>query len=249
MAEKKLTTPIMYTGNILSTYCMNFPLFRKQETVFSATSGERKEVVKKLVTQSSFKGGYHLFLLISTLIVTMGLLINNGSVVIGGMVLAPLIVPILLLALGIVSMHPKSLLRAANTFFSSVGLVVGVACLTTLLVERVGIGHALVPATPRIELYVLIAFCSGIAGAFAWVKEDISTSLPGVAISVSLLPPLATVGIGLALDDRAMLTTAGTIFVANVAGILLASILVFLFFGLSGERKTEEKEIAKTDAV
>lgn len=227
---------------------MNFSFFRRESTVFSASSGERKEVIHKLITQSSFQGGYHLFLLISTLIVTMGLLINNSSVVIGGMVLAPLIVPILLLALGIVSLHPKSLLRATTTFLSSVGLVVGVACLTTLLVERVGVSHVLVPATLRVDLYVLIAFCSGIAGSFAWVKEDISTSLPGVAISVSLLPPLATVGIGLALSDKEIVVAAGTIFTANVAGILLASTIVFLFFGLNGEGKTEEKAIEASKA-
>lgn len=228
---------------------MIFSWFQKSSTLFTTTSGERKEAIQKLISQGSFQGGYHLLLLISTLIVTIGLLVENTSVVIGGMVLAPLLIPILLLALGTASLHMHSFFRAASIFLASVGLVIGVSAVTTYMVVQAGIDHEIIPATLRIELYVIIAFCSGIAGAFAWIKEGVSTAMPGVAISVSLLPPLCSVGIALALENRSLFVSAGLLFSANVAGILLASILVFLFLGLQKERKQEEKAIAQNDAV
>lgn len=227
---------------------MNLPFFRKQQTLFAATGSERREAVERLIAQGTFGSGYHLFLLLATLIVTTGLLMSNTPVVIGGMVLAPLLIPILSLSVGIVSLHPKSLLRASVIFIASVGLVVGVAWLTTILIAEVAPATNWIPETIRVDLYAFIAFCSGIAGAFAWVKEDVSPAMPGVAISISLLPPLCTVGIAVALGRPELFISAGKIFIANVAGILLASILVFLFLGLSHEKKSEERAITKATA-
>jgi outer membrane biosynthesis protein TonB len=80
-----------------------------------------------------------------------------------------------------------------------------------------------------------VALVSGIAGAYALCRKDVSTSLPGVAIAAALVPPLATVGIGLALGDGRIAGGALLLFLTNLIAISAASGLVFLALGFRPE--------------
>ena len=86
--------------------------------------------------------------------------------------------------------------------------------------------------SPRlIDLYAALA--SGAAGAFAMSRDDVSDSLPGVAIAVSLVPPLCVVGIGLAEGQWASAGSAFLLFLTNFLSILLAGGGVLALLGLS----------------
>ena len=78
-----------------------------------------------------------------------------------------------------------------------------------------------------------IAIASGIAGAYAYSKEEISKTLAGVAISVALVPPLAVAGIGIGWMDKEVFGGAMLLLGTNLAGITMAAALTFLLLGFS----------------
>ena len=79
---------------------------------------------------------------------------------------------------------------------------------------------------------LLIALAAGIAGAYVEVRHEETGLLPGVAIGVSLVPPLAAVGILLYFDQGALAWEAFLLFVTNLAAIVLAACAVFIVLGM-----------------
>jgi len=79
------------------------------------------------------------------------------------------------------------------------------------------------------DLYALVAVASGMAGALAFYWPDISESITGVSISVALLPPVVMVGLALSRAEFSLLWRSALIVVINVAGLVLAAMLVTRF--------------------
>ena len=100
----------------------------------------------------------------------------------------------------------------------------------------------LLASTPDL-IFFLVAFASGIIAAYTWVKENISGTLPGIAVAVSLIPPLAAIGISVSLFSKEVFTGSITLFLINFLGIVLASTIIFSLFGFSGLQKIQEKKI------
>jgi hypothetical protein len=90
---------------------------------------------------------------------------------------------------------------------------------------------------------------SGAAGAYALCRKDVSASLPGVAIAAALVPPLATVGIGLSHGNFAVAGGALLLFVTNLVAISAASVIVFLLFGFRPSAETERLVILRRGAL
>jgi uncharacterized membrane protein len=96
--------------------------------------------------------------------------------------------------------------------------------------------------SPRlIDLYAALA--SGAAGAFAMSRDDVADSLPGVAISISLVPPLCIVGVGLSEGEWSAAWGAFLLFATNLLSILLAGGGVLALLGL-GAAATKELQAA-----
>jgi len=91
----------------------------------------------------------------------------------------------------------------------------------------------------------MIAFASGLAVAYAWVKRDFSAALPGVAMTVSILPPLAGVGIGLVFFSYQIISQSILLLIINWLGMTGAAIIVFSLFGFSPLQKVEEQKISE----
>ena len=72
-----------------------FGIFKQRDSLLKASKKEQYEAITTLISQGTLGSGYYLFLILATLIVTPGLLLDNVSVIIGGMILAPLLIPML----------------------------------------------------------------------------------------------------------------------------------------------------------
>ena len=92
-------------------------------------------------------------------------------------------------------------------------------------------GEMLARSRPTL-LDLAVALASGLAGAYALARKDVSAALPGVAVAASLMPPLATVGLGLAMGEPRIAGGALLLFIANIAAISLAGGVVFLLLGV-----------------
>lgn len=218
---------------------------RHSDSVLEATKHERQDAIERLISQGTFGSGYYLMLCLSTLIVTPGLLMQNFAVVIGGMILAPLMVPHLSLSLSLVSGNLYGCLRSIRILLLSVLIVIATSVVTTFVLYQTEQVVSWIPQDISPGVYIFIAFCSGVAGSFAWVKENLSSSMAGVAISVSLLPPLCAAGIGLALWQAPLVKNSMILFVANLIGICLGAFLVFWILGFLNEADREQKVIEK----
>lgn len=223
-------------------------LFKSDPSLLEASRKERHAAIERLISMGTFHSGYYLLLLLATLIITPGLLINNVSVIIGGMILAPLLIPLLSISLSLVSGNINGFLRSLKILVISLVLTLATSASLTLILAEAGLVVNWIPDEINTGVYIFIAFCSGIAAAFAWVKEDLSSTAAGVAVAVSLLPPLCATGIGIALWQPVLINNSMVLFLANLVGICLAGFLVFWILGFMNTAEVEEKAIKKSDS-
>ena len=216
-----------------------------KESFYEASRKEKEETIEKLISQGTMRSGYYFMLVLASLIVTPGIFLDNTSVLIGGMILAPLMVPLLSLSLSLVSGNIAGCLRSIKILLISILIALLTSAVMTLVLSK---AYGTVPWYPQSispGIYIFIAFCSGIAGAFAWIKEDMASAVAGVATAVALLPPLCNAGIGMALGEFALVRSALTIFSANLLGITMAAFFVFWVMGFLNTGKMEERLIKK----
>ena len=174
-----------------------------------------------------------ILLILSTMIATFGLFINSSSVVIGAMLLAPLMQPIVSLSMGVLRQDSDLEFNGAKTIFWGVLAVLFTAALISLFtpIERLTTEMSGRLSPTILDLFVAIA--SGAAAAYAKSNEKIIGSLAGVAIAVALVPPLAVAGIGLGWANWYMFSIAFLLFVTNLVGIVLSAAFTFTLLGFS----------------
>ena len=219
---------------------------RDKEELLEANSEEIHTAINRLITLSTHDYGYYLFLVLSILITTTGLLLQSAPIIIGGMIIAPILLPLLSFGLAMILFEGKGIVRSLTIILISIIVALLLASATTLLAVFLGSAPASIDHVPGIispELYFLVACCSGVAGTFAFVKKHLSSSILGVAVSASLLPPLCAVGIGVAMQDASLVERSLWIFVLNVIGIIVAAGIVFWILGFRKARKLEEKTV------
>ncbi|HZJ41633.1 MAG TPA: TIGR00341 family protein [Patescibacteria group bacterium] len=211
---------------------------------FSASKEERDTLCTSIINSSSPRTGFYLLLILSTFIVAVGLINNNMILVIGGMMVAPLLSPVLSISLAITIFNLKVFIRSILVFL--------ISTLATLLVSMF-IGLVSVFSIKDIEMLnlmnlfnittFLIPIAAGAAASFTWAKKELSSSLTGVAVTVALLPPLVTMGLALAVKNYNIFLDSLNIYFLNVAGIVIGSLIIFLLMGFYKSSKTVVEQV------
>lgn len=193
---------------------------------------ERIELSEQLTNGSICSFDYLGMMFLSTAIAALGLLQNSTAVVVGAMLVAPLMTPIIGAGLSLVQGNVVLARHAAK----SVGLGFLLALLVSMLIAAVtpgvSLNHELLGRGNPNTLDLAIAFFSGIAAAYALSRPNLSAALPGVAIAAALLPPVATIGIALVLGAFDVAQGAVLLFGANVVAIIIGSALILHLVGL-----------------
>lgn len=206
--------------------------------------------IPQLEAKLFFEGAYYrrnlerfsILLTLSTIIATYAVLVDSTATVIGAMIIAPLMTPIMATAAALVMGQPhragRSLLLVVLGMVWVIGLAYGLARFFPGIISvetNSQITARIAPTLPDL----FIALASGAAGAFAMSREDVADSLPGVAIAIALVPPLAVVGITLAENAPGAAFGALLLFLTNFLSILLMGGAVFALLGL-GRAATRE---------
>ncbi len=202
------------------------PPFLKQVDESKLTGlQERLEKISKL------SADFLVLLCGSTLIATLGLFLDSPGVIIGAMIIAPLMRPLIGLSLATLTGDSTLLGRAGFTLF--VGTLAGVFISLTLalLFRSLELTPEILSRTHPTLLDMGVAIFAGAIGAYCHSDEYLSDSLAGVAISVALVPPLSVVGIGLAYNSYQVWSGAALLYATNLIGITVAGALVFLVMG------------------
>jgi uncharacterized hydrophobic protein (TIGR00271 family) len=201
----------------------------------------RAEVQVRLRDDSSPDFDFFLLVLLSSVIATLGLLINSPATIIGAMLVAPLMSPIIGLGMGSIRGDDKLLRDAASALLRGAILSIVIAALLTLwniYMPFIDLRENTLPPevmsrTQPSPIDLAIALAGGLAAAFALAMPNISAALPGVAIATALMPPLCTIGIGLAFTRWDVAGGALLLFVTNSVTIAFAAMLVFVSLGFS----------------
>jgi len=198
-----------------------------------ATSEEFKDLFALLKQNAQTSSTYLVLMALSTTIATFGLFGDSAPVVIGAMILAPLMGPIISLAMG--ALRQDSLLVKNSMITIFWGIVLGLifSILITSFTPLEVLNDQIIARIRPNLLDLGIAVASGIAGAYAYSKEEINKTLAGVAISVALVPPLAVAGIGIRWLDWGVFGGAMLLLGTNLAGIVMSASLTFLVLGFS----------------
>lgn len=205
------------------------------------TVSERADVYRTVRRGARPDADFFIMIGLSATIATLGLLVNSAAVIIGAMLVAPLMSAIISLGLGVVQGDWRLLRLAAGATLRGMLLAVAVAALITLIVPNASATGEILGRTHPYLFDLGVALASGAAGAYALCRRDVSASLPGVAIAAALVPPLAVVGIGLALWDGQIAGGAVLLFLTNLIAISAAGGLVFLALGFRPELRVQAR--------
>lgn len=175
-----------------------------------------------------------ILLVLASAIATFGLLSNSVATIIGAMIVAPLMLPIMGFAYGIAVGDGKaigmSLLVGAGGILTAIAVGFVLAQVMTSSFDPEQNGQIMARTAPSL-LDMLAALATGLAGAFAIGRRDVSDTLPGVAIAISLVPPLANVGILLSAGRADLAYGSLLLFVTNYLAIVLTGAFVFGLMG------------------
>ncbi len=181
----------------------------------------------------------------AAVIAAAGVAADSTAVVIGAMLIAPLITPMMGMALGLTMGWETKLIKATTMVVLGVGIAVGVGALMPSLITTsidVASNAQVVSRTSPTLIDLVIAIAAGAAGAYALARPDVSSSLPGVAVAIALVPPLSVVGILLQASEWRLATGAGLLFLTNMVAILVTGGLVFLVTGVAPLRRLNESQ-------
>ncbi len=190
------------------------------------------EAFDKINTNTKLSTSYLILLIGSSIVCTLGLLLNATAIVIGGMIISPLMWPLMKISLGI-SYEKRSYVRQALILLL-ISIVVGVisALIITYLSPVKLVNEEILARTNPTLLDIFVALVAGTVAALALVQPRISESLAGVAIATSLMPPLCVSGIGLALGNLDIFSGALLLFLANIVSIIFIAVILFYFVGI-----------------
>jgi uncharacterized hydrophobic protein (TIGR00271 family) len=223
----------------------------KEKLLIHASIFEKKAACDKLIEESATTKEFYLLLLSSASIITLGLILDNSSIVIGGMLLTPLFSPLLTIGLGIVLSNRNIIIQSFLNFLKLTAVIIVTSFIVSFVVNvKEPTIEILLRTTPKFE-YFLVALIAGFIGTYFWVKPHLQNLVSGVIVAVALAPPISCLGIGLGLFNKDIISGSLMFFILNFSGILFTSILMFSLFGFGQKskelEKTIEQEVVKTN--
>ncbi|GAA4353034.1 TIGR00341 family protein [Microbacterium rhizosphaerae] len=180
------------------------------------------------------RSGFLIMLTLAGIIAIAGVITDSTATVIGAMIIAPLGTPILAIGLGIVTGRLSLVVRSILWVLAGLVIVIVLGLGFSVFVatpESLATNSQVVGRTSPSFMDLVAALATGFAGGFAMCRKDLSAVLPGVAIAISLVPPLGVVGVcagqGLWTDALGALW----LFFSNVIALIIAGSIVFTLAG------------------
>jgi len=218
----------------------NILINNKIPLIKKASDDDFKDLLTVLKDNSTFSVTYLILMILSTLLATTGLFANSAPVIIGAMILAPLMAPIISLSMGIIRTDQFLLFKSIKTLAIGIFMALLFSSVYTLFIPLEQITAEMQGRLHPNLLDLLVAVFSGIAGAYATSKEEIAKSLAGVAIAVALVPPLSVTGIGIGLGNIDVIYGSFLLFITNLVGITLSAALTFIVLGFAPVTKAKK---------
>lgn len=176
---------------------------------------------------------FTLMMLLSVVVAAMGLSANSAAVVIGAMLLAPLMTPVMGAAASLSMADGRQLFRSLMVLVLATAGAIALSFVVARLLPGGELTSEILARTRPDVRDLFVALAAGAAGAYAISQPNLSGSLPGVAIAVALVPPLAAVGITLEAGETVLARGAMLLYVTNLVAIVALGFVVFLATGFA----------------
>ncbi|MEN8729471.1 MAG: TIGR00341 family protein [Desulfuromonadales bacterium] len=206
---------------------------------------ERREVLEELFVfgkenQRPFLNRMAVLLIVSTIIACCGLLSDSAAVVIGAMLVAPMMRPVMTTAAAITLGWSKEFYQSIIlTACMAIGAVLIALLFAWVSPDLLEMPEQVLARTKPTFFDLVIALAAGAGGSYTMTRKE-SSAIPGVAMAVALLPPLASCGILLVFHEEALALKAFILFATNFAAMVLAGALMFMAVGVSPKKQREK---------
>jgi uncharacterized hydrophobic protein (TIGR00271 family) len=213
---------------------------------------QRQIVIRDLSAAATSGFDFFLLVILSCCIATLGLITDSPAVIIGAMLLAPLMTPIIGIGLASITGDSDLLVNSLLAVLRGVLLAILLAALVALIntyLPFISLQELPQEITARMRptpIDMVIALAGGIAAAYALTQPNLSATLPGVAIATALMPPLCTIGIGLALLRWEVASGAFLLFLTNAITIAFAAALVFFLRGFGSSMSGQSRRLPRS---
>ncbi|MFN4066184.1 MAG: DUF389 domain-containing protein [Thermosynechococcus sp.] len=195
------------------------------------TTESLNQLIQMLYAESHLNVPYVVLIVTSCAIATFGLLSNSAAVIIGAMVIAPLMLPIRGLALAALVGEFKMFWQAALALIVGSLMAIGMSWTIGVMVGLEVYGSEIMARSQPNLLDLGIAVAAGAVSAYAVAEPRVSNTLAGTAIAVALMPPVCTIGLGMAQLNARLSIGATLLYLTNLLGITLACMVVFVIVG------------------
>lgn len=199
-------------------------------------STERVRVFDQLLAGARFNPDFLIMMGMATAIAALGLLEDSGAVVIGAMLVAPLMSPLIGAGFALVQGNIRLFKFSMRSIILGIGIGFCVSVLIGILSPSEDLTTEIMARTTPDARDLLVAFFSGAAAAYAFARPGLAGILAGVAIAAALVPPLATAGIGLSRGIWSVFEGAAILHVTNLVAITLGAAATFRLLGIQGIR-------------
>lgn len=203
---------------------------------------ELKDGFITLIEESSLKVHFLILTFFSALMATLGLIMNNVTVLIGAMLIAPLLTPVISLSIGVGAGSVRLIWHA----FKSLGMGIILVIVTSAIASRFLASEIPMEAMTQNfsngSLYFLVSLVGGAVAVYCWFKPNRNQIIPGVGIAVTLVPPLSYLGMVLVFRNQTVLIDTLQLIVLNLAGMFLGGLIVFWALIFVNKKEGEELE-------
>jgi uncharacterized hydrophobic protein (TIGR00271 family) len=212
---------------------------------------DKNETIEKLIEHSSPRREFFLMVVMAISMATFGILMNSTVVLIGSMLIAPVLYSVLSISLGVVISDEKLILRSISTLGKAIIISITISFIISAffppneaVIQQI---NQTVANRSLLFMSALVAGVAGFAATYSLVRPKLSEALPGVAISTSLIPPLAAVGIGISKLNWNIISSSLLLFTINVVGITLSSLVVFSLLDFYSKKSIVVQAVVKED--
>ncbi|UCG24171.1 MAG: TIGR00341 family protein [Chloroflexota bacterium] len=213
------------------------------------TQFEQVEIEREAEASATTSLDYLVLIVVAAVLATFGLMLNSNAVIIGAMLVAPLMSPLIAFAVGMTLGKLDLVWRATIVLVQGIAGALLISFLIGWLSPTTIVTTEMASRGNPSLLDMGVALASGFIGAYATARKHIPSALAGVAIAAALMPPLATVGLGLAFGDFGLASGAALLFVTNIISIILAAWATFFWFGMRPSKKVDARRTRRTSAI
>lgn len=223
---------------------------------FDVNRGRAKySTIRERIVNAARIDGIHLCQLIAAMIIaSVGLNTNSTEAVIGAMLICPLMGSVLALACGVATMDMRMVHRAIGALALQCLLCLVTSTLYFYISPLSNHTSELLTNSSATIWDVIIALVGGLAGALGLSRrQEPSTLISGVAVATALMPPLCSVGFGLASGEGMLALSAFYEFLVNVVFIAFGAAVVLVWLrmpivgDLDGDGKETPEEVAEAE--